>query len=173
MRFLILVFLCLASLSSWSSELSPDEELSLVEIVKGVMTKYESGDFDALAQVTFEPLVAAAGGLSPFKLKLKQAADQYRQNGLVMESMTVGKPTSLTTAGEYELSFVPKITTIRMPGRHGRSTNVMVAVRKVGATEWRLIDGAGLRKNLEILRYFFPSLPANLQLPENKLELLP
>lgn len=35
------------------------------------------------------------------------------------------------------------------------------------------MDGAGMRKNPLILRLFFPELPEDLALPENRLELLP
>ncbi|MET3442953.1 hypothetical protein ABIC94_003742 [Variovorax paradoxus] len=173
MRFLLLVFLFLASFSSWSAELSTDEELTLVELVKSVVNAYGSGDADKIVESTFDPIVTAAGGSESLKLKTRQAIEQQRQAGVVIESTTIGKPTALVAAGEYQLCFVTRETVMQMPGKRGRTTSFMVAVRKPGATEWQLIDGAGLRQRPQILWLLFPELPEYLALPVNKLELLP
>lgn len=142
-------------------------------MVRGVQKAYESGDVDKIAELTFEPLVMAAGGAEAYKAISSRGIEQHRRAGLVVESQTVGTPTALVVAGDYELSFVPTESIMHVAGKRGRSLGFMVAARRSGATNWQLIDGAGLRKNPQMLKVPFPGLPEGLVLPENKLELLP
>jgi hypothetical protein len=167
------ILLLLASFATWSAELSTDEERALVELVKDIGTAYENSDVDKIAESSFDSLVTASGGLDLFKSRIRQALDQQRQAGVVIESTAIGKPTSLIAAGRYELSFVSKETVMRMPGKRGRSLSFLVAAREVGGTKWQFIDGAGLRQRPQILKLLFPELPEDLVLPVNKLELLP
>jgi len=167
------ILLLLASFATWSAELSSDEERTLVEHVKEIGMAYQNGDADKIAESSFDSLVAVSGGLDPFKSRIKMAIEQQRQAGVVIESTTIGKPTSLIAAGRYELSFVSKETVMRMPGKRGRSLGFLVAVREVGGSRWQFIDGAGLRQRPQALKLLFPELPEDLMLPVNKLELLP
>ncbi|NJM92502.1 MAG: hypothetical protein HC861_07660 [Rhodospirillaceae bacterium] len=48
----------------------------------------------------------------------------------------------------------------------------MVAVRKPGTRDWKYFDGAGLRKQPEMLYQLVPELERGISLPPNMVELL-
>jgi len=173
MKAILLVLFALSSLPTWSAELSTDEQTSLVGLVTRAVTAYESGDAETIVELTFEPLVTAAGGPDAFRLITKQAIAQQRTMGLSIEGITVGKPGELITAGQYTLCFIPKVTAIRTAKRSGKSTSFMVAVRNTENPRWKFIEGAGLRKNPQVLKLLFPELPDDVSLPEYKVEFLP
>jgi hypothetical protein len=173
MKTLSLFLSLLLSLPTFGAEFLPGEEDRLVELVKNIGIAYERRDADKIVEMTIEPIVAAAGGSEAMKIKTRQALEQLHSAGIVIESTSIGRPTAPLSVGRYILSFVPKVTEMRMPGKRGRSISFLVAAREVQSAEWRFMDGAGLRKNPLVLRLLFPELPENLALPENRLELLP
>jgi hypothetical protein len=172
MKILLVVLLALLSFSSSAVELS-EEETSLIEQVKSLRTAYEMGDVDKIVESTFQPLIKAAGGSDAFKHAAMQAMQQQALAGIFVQSADYAKPTAPISAGNYTLRFVPTVLVMKMPGKRGKSTGFTIAIREINSTDWRFLDGAGLRKNPSMLRTLFPELPENLSLPENKIELIP
>ncbi len=173
MKPILLLLVALSSFPTWSAELPTAEQSLLVGIVTQVVTAYEIGDAETIAELTFEPLVAAAGGADAFRAIAKQAIEQQRKMGMSIESITVGKPGEPISAGQYTLCFIPKVTVMRTSKRLGKSTSFMVAVRNAENPRWQFIEGAGVRKNPQILKLLFPELPDDVSLPEYKVEFLP
>jgi hypothetical protein len=48
----------------------------------------------------------------------------------------------------------------------------MIAIRPVGGSEWKYLDGAGLRKHPEMLYQLLPKLERDIALPPNTIEVL-
>ena len=170
---ILLLLLSLLPFSAFSAEFLPGEEDRLVELVKNIGAAYERRDADAIVESTIEPVVVASGGSDAIKIKTRLALEQQHAAGIVIENTSIGRPTTPLSAGRYVLTFIPKVTEMRMPGKRGRSIGFFVAARDSQGSDWKFMDGAGLRKNPSILRLLFPELPENLALPENRLELLP
>ena len=65
-----------------------------------------------------------------------------------------------------KICFLPKKTVMEVNGQKIQSNSFMIAAKKEGK-EWNYLDGAGLRKNPDMLWLFFPELPKDIKLPEN------
>jgi hypothetical protein len=67
---------------------------------------------------------------------------------------------------------VPKRNITEVDGRTVRSQGFYVAVRKKSGKEWKLIEGAGFRKNPELLWKLLPDLPRGVEIPVVKHEVV-
>lgn len=150
----------------------PDEEQVLVDKVKVLQSAYDKGDLDSIATMTFEPVVAQVGGVEALKKVSQQVIDQAKRRGVVTENLEVGKPTPPLESGEYLVTFVPKTSTIKMGDKRAKSSTFMIGARRKDQTEWKFMDGAGLRKNPQLLHSFFPDLPKDIALPPNTVTLI-
>ena len=102
----------------------------------------------------------------------KQAVIQLRGSGIKFLQSELGVPSEMHSAGEEEICLVPRISVVEVGGKKAKSTTFMIAIRRLGASEWKYLDGAGLRKNPDLLYQLFPKLQRGIGLPENKVELL-
>ncbi|MBL8259042.1 MAG: hypothetical protein JNM60_04420 [Candidatus Competibacteraceae bacterium] len=149
-----------------------DEEQVLIDKVKVLQNAYEKGDLDSIATMTFEPVIAQVGGVDALKKVSQQVIDQAKRMGVVTENLEVGKPTPPLESGEYLVTFVPKTSTVKMGDKRAKSSSFMIGARRKDQTEWKFMDGAGLRKNPQLLHSFFPDLPKDVALPPNEVRLI-
>ena len=59
---------------------------------------------------------------------------------------------------------------IEVQGKQIKSKAYWIAIRSIGDSEWKFIDGAGVQSDKEHLWVMFPELPRDVQLPEWKQE---
>jgi len=168
---MFIAFVLLSPLSAIAN-LSPDEEARLSEQVRSLNAAYEEGNADKIVEMTFKPVVAMVGGAEAMKGMVQKSMNAQKDAGVIIESYSIGKPTEPIVAGEDVVTFIPKVTVMKMPGKRARSTTFMVGARKVKDKTWYFMDGAGFRKKPTMIYTFFPSLPQNLVLPENSIEFI-
>jgi hypothetical protein len=140
--------------------------------IAAMMTAFEGGDPSMFLELTHPPLQSLAGGPDAFAALVRQSLDALRQGGVKMISAEVGAPTQTYSAGEEELCCVPRVTVMEVHGRRARSTTFMIAIRRVGDSQWKYLDGAGLRRSPDLLCQLVPKLERGIALPANQVEAL-
>lgn len=131
---------------------------------------FERGDAEPLIARTHPSLKALAGGPEAFAELARSSLAQLRDKGLLFVSEEVGTPTDVYPAGEEEVCFVPRVSVMALNGTQMKSTTFMIAIRSKSGTKWTYLDGAGLRKNPEIIYLLLPGLSRDVPLPPNTLE---
>jgi hypothetical protein len=56
--------------------------------------------------------------------------------------------------------------------KKAKGTSFLIAIRRLGGTEWKYLDGSGLRNRPELLYELLPDLERGIALPPSKFELL-
>jgi hypothetical protein len=133
----------------------------------------EKGDATLLLANTHESAYALAGGdRETFEKVSREAMQQLLQAGVKFLSAELGVPTSTYPAGEEEVCFIPRISVAELQGKKVKLTGFMIAIRPVGGTAWKYLDGSPLRKNPELLQLLLPELTTDVELPPNTAELM-
>lgn len=170
-KVLLAIALFTLSVNSATADvLTPAEAELLRSDVAVLTTSFEQGDAEALIKATHPSLHRLAGGQEVFGQITRQAVEQLRQSGLRFVSAEVGEPTRTYQAGDEEVCFVPRISIMEFEGRELRSTTFMIAIRRIGDTGWKYLDGAGLRDHPELLYQLLPELERGISLPLNLME---
>lgn len=151
---------------SEEGKLNEEEKTHLVQEVKEMMKSFNEGDAKLLVEKTHPSIYKLAGGEENFKESLIQAAKQIMDLGIKAISDDISPPDRTYRAGEETVCFLPKKTVMEVNGQKIQSNSFMIAAKKEGK-EWKYLDGAGLRKNPDMLWLFFPELPKDIKLPEN------
>ena len=136
-----------------------------------MMDSFNKGKPEDLIKKTHPAIFKLAGGEKRFKEAIRSAAKKMIETGVKIESSEVEAPKKFHKAGDELVCFVPKTSVMVMGGQRVKSTSFMIAARR-DKQDWKYMDGAGLRRNRELLWTFFPGLDKDLKLPENTIELL-
>jgi hypothetical protein len=158
--------------SATAGTLSAADAERLRADVAAITTSVERGDAEALIARTHPSLHSLVGGPEAFAKVTRQSVEQLRQSGVKFLSSEIGMPTRTHSAGDEEVCFVPRISVMELQGKKVRSTTFMIAIRHVGETDWKYLDGAGLRKHPEMLYQLLPELERPIALPPNAIEAL-
>lgn len=171
-RTLLASLLLYALLSSGVSAapLTAADVQSLRSDIASMTAAFERGDAEPLIARTHPSLKAMAGGPDAFAELTRHALAQLRDIGISFVSQEVGMPTEVYQAGEEEVCFVPRVSVMAVNGTQMKSTTFMIAIRSKGGTTWTYLDGAGLRKNPEMIYQLLPGLARDVPLPPNTLE---
>ena len=140
--------------------------------IAAMMTAFDRGDPSIFLELTHPSLQNLAGGPDAFAALVRQSIETLRQGGVKSISEEIGAPTQTYAAGEEEVCFVPRVTVMDIQGRRVRSTTFMIAVRRVGDSQWKYLDGAGLRRSPDLLYQLLPKLERGIALPANQVETL-
>ena len=140
--------------------------------IAAMMTAFDRGDPSIFLELTHPSLQNLAGGPDAFAALVRQSLETLRQGGVRAISDEIGAPTQTYSAGEEEVCFVPRVTVMDIQGRRVRSTTFMIAVRRVGDSQWKYLDGAGLRRSPDLLYQLLPKLERGIALPANQVEVL-
>lgn len=176
-----------------AQEAAPGPEIatSAVSAVKSLGEQVVGGNlnhgFDRMLPRWRERLARRAGGEDTLKRQFQSAIDQLKKSGITFLSVTPtgapqvygvgagkdtqmveGKPTEVLITKQW-LVLVPVISQMKIVDQQGKphkieSKGFQVAVTDKGKNDWTFVDGASL--TVEDLRSMFPTLPANLTLPE-------
>lgn len=163
---------CVVATSATAGALSAADAERLRAEVASLTTSFERGDTEALIARTHPSLHRLVGGPEVFAKATRQAVEQLRQSGVKILSTEVGSPTQTYAAGDEEVCFVPRTSVMELQGKQAKSTTFMIAIRTVGAADWKYIDGAGLRSHPEMLYQLLPKLDRQAVLPPNTIEAL-
>jgi hypothetical protein len=129
-----------------------------------MMASVQKGDAEPLIQRTHPAAHALYGGKAAFEDAARKALVELSRSGAKVISTEVGTPAPSMLADSEEICFVPTVTIVEIDGKKARSTGFMIAARRPGA-EWKYLDGAAFKDNVQRLYEFFPKLPRALRLP--------
>lgn len=171
---LVLITLLLLAGGVWSraAELTEPEVQHLLESAKAVMTAFQKGDVDAIIRSTHPAILKLAPSREAFE-KITREAMKSLSSQASVEEVTWGKPGTLYQSGDEEVTFLPRTMVMRVGERRGKAVSFMIVARPRGTSTWYFLDSASLRQKPEMLWKLFPGLPADVQLPPNKVEVLP
>ncbi|MDV9043635.1 hypothetical protein [Stenotrophomonas sp. RAC2] len=169
-----LLFLLLATMAptAQAGELSPDDAAALRRDVQAMMDAFARGDTERIIARTHPSLKQAAGGDEAYAEMTRDTVKELRRSGVTIISDEAGVPGRTYAAGDEEVCFVPRQSLLRVREAPMRSTSFMIAVRRIGATQWRYLDGAAMLDNPALLRQLLPALEPGVVLPKGGLEAL-
>jgi hypothetical protein len=167
-----LVCAFMASSSATAATLDASEIAQVKLEITSMYDAFEHGDAKALLAKTHESLYKLTGGKEAFEKATQQAVDQLRGSGIKFLRSELGTPTQTYVADEEEVCFVPRVSVMEIQGKQAKSTGFMIAIRKLGTDEWKYLDGAGLRKNPDLLYLLMPKLERGIELPPVSTEFL-
>lgn len=151
----------------------PPEEVKVIHAaIAGMERSFREADYDGIVKGTYPGLIAKMGGEEKFRKTLEGAVAMMQSGKVKVGDSKLEAPAELYEAGEEWVCFVPKRNTVEVEGQKVLSVGFFVAIRKKTEKEWTLLDGAGLRRSPEMLRALLPDLPGDLELPENRTEML-
>lgn len=151
----------------------PPEEVKVIHAaIAGMERSFREADYDGIVKGTYPGLIAKMGGEEKFRETLEGAVATMQAGKVKIGDSQLEAPAELYEAGEEWVCFVPKRNTVEVEGQKILSVGFFVAIRKKAEKEWKLLDGAGLRRSPEMLRALLPELPGDVELPENRTELL-
>lgn len=173
MRYLTCILLFLKLLGPVAAaQLAPDDAAQLLKRANLVAQAFDSGDLEAIAEMTHPSLFRLMGGKDKMLEITKAALAQLESMDYEILESKLGTPGEVYQAAEENVCFYPRTTVMRIGDKKARSTGFLICVRTVPDGEWLFLDGSGLRRNPELLRMLLPALPDDLELPENKVVLL-
>jgi len=155
-----------------AGELSPAETDALQQDVRSLLSTFARGDTDAMIERSHPSVKRFAGGDEAYAKATRDAMKALDDMGLKVISDDVGEPTRTYAAGDEEVCFVPRTTVFTTDAQTVKSLTFMVAIRQVGGTQWRYIDGAAMQAMPELLRQLLPDLPRDVPLPSVSVEQL-
>ncbi|HDS1532719.1 TPA: hypothetical protein QEK88_002599 [Stenotrophomonas maltophilia] len=175
-RYLLasLMYLLLATPAppALAGELTPAESAGLRQDVQAMLTAFAQGDAELIIARTHPSLKRLAGGDETYAQSTRDTVKALHKAGVVVISDEAGVPGRTYAAGDEEVCFVPRQSLLRVRETAIRSTSFMVAVRHVGTSQWRYLDGAGLIDNPAMLRQLLPALEPGVILPKGGVETL-
>jgi hypothetical protein len=163
---------CLLAGTAAAGTLTEGEADILRSEIATIYSAFERGDAEGIIRKTHPSLKKVFGGEDAFADVTRKAVDQLIESGLRIVSSETGMPTQTYPAGKEEVCFVPRTSVMELQGKKVRTTSFMIAIRKVGETEWLFLDGAGIAKQPELLYRLLPKLEQGVPLPPSSAELI-
>ena len=137
-----------------------------------MMDAFARGDTELIIARTHPSLKQLAGGDEAYARMTRDTVKELRKAGVTIISDEAGVPGRTYAAGDEEVCFVPRQSLLRVREAPMRSTSFMVAVRRVGTTQWRYLEGAALPDNPGLWQQRLPDLEPGVVLPESETEAL-
>ena len=169
---MLALFCTFAAALTHAGELSPAETNALQQDVRSLLSTFARGDTDAMIERTHPSVKRFAGGDAAYVKATRETMKALDDMGLKVISDDVGEPTRTYAAGDEEVCFVPRTTVLTVDAQTVRSLTFMIAIRQVGGTQWRYIDGAAMQAMPELLRQLLPDLQTDVPLPPVSVERL-
>lgn len=172
-KFVAVLFFALISCGyAIAGTLNEREGVELKAEITEMYGAFARGDAKLLLAKTHESVYKLAGGKDAFEKMTQQAVEQLLNSGVKFISTELGAPTQTYLAGDEEVCFVPRISIMETQGKRTKSTGFMIAIRKRGESEWKYLDGSGLRRGSNLLYMLLPELERGIVLPPNTVEAL-
>lgn len=132
----------------------------------------QEGDAEALIERTHPSIYRLAGSRELFEDAVRVTTGQIRTSNIRTLKLEIGTPSPLYSAGDEEVTFVPRTAIMEIDGRKLRSSTFMIAVRPQAGGDWQFLDGAGLRRRSQYVYRLLPKLPPDIPIPANRVEVL-
>ncbi|MFZ0800154.1 MAG: FKBP-type peptidyl-prolyl cis-trans isomerase [Terriglobales bacterium] len=152
-----------------SHVLSAEEKAALLKQAELVQSAVNQQDFDTMMK--FEhPAAFSLVGKDAFERAGRAAMAQAKEMNFKYLRTEFGEPSATYQAGKEEICFVPRTQLIEVQGKKFNSQAYWIAIRTVGESEWKFVDGAGIENDRESFWTMFPELPRDIRFPEWKQE---
>ena len=148
----------------------PDEVKAINAAIEEMRRCFREADYNGMAKGIHPSLIEHLGGEEKFREIMENTVMMIESAEIKINDEQCDAPTQLHEAGDEWVCFVPKRNITEVDGRTVRSQGFYVAVRKKSGKEWKLIEGAGFRKNPELLWKLLPNLPRGVEIPVVKHE---
>ncbi len=160
-----LLFALLLSANAVAGTLSGAEATALSAKIDDMMATFQKGDPEAMIAETHPSVYKIAGSKELFEKGARKAIGDLAKHGVKFISSQNGAPSKTYIAGDEEVCFVPRSSVLEVGGQKMRSAGFMVAIRPVGGTQWKFLDGAGIADNPGLLYTLLPKLERGIVLP--------
>lgn len=171
-HFLTVLFALLLSVNAAAGALKEAEVKALVAKIDEMMVMFEKGDPEGLIAQTHPSVYKITGTKAQFESAARKGIADLAKYNVKFVSSKYGAPSRTYKAGNEEVCFVPRVSIMQINGQKAKSTGFMVAIRAVGGTEWKFLDGSGLANNPGMLYTLLPKLERNITLPPHSVETL-
>jgi hypothetical protein len=159
-------------LFTMAASLSPEELTALIATTERIKVAFDERDIATIEAMTHPSIYKFTNGRDGFEAITRQAFVQIDSAGVRFLESKLGTPSEIYSCGEEEVCFIPRTSKFEVNGKKARTISFMIAIRSVKGGEWLFLDGAGLRKNPGLLKMLLPDLPAEIPLPDNRVELI-
>lgn len=131
-------------------------------------------DHARMADLTHPVLINHFGSRQAYIKKLEEIANELRQQGLRFQAFEFGTPSALQESGGVIYAIYPCSLQLTGPnGEPARQPSYMICTSSDGGTNWKFLDGSGVKGDRDKLRQWLPDFPDDLSLPETQsLEIL-
>jgi hypothetical protein len=168
----IIAFACCMKGVAVAGTLTEAEAESLRADVAALTAAAENGEAEVLIARIHPSAYTLAGGPDAFASITRQSLKQLLQSGVKFVSSEVGDPTETYPAGEEEICFVPRTAIMELEGKRMRAVTFMIAIRQIGGTDWKYLDGGGVSNYPHVFYQLFPKLQPGITFPPYSVEAL-
>ncbi len=155
-----------------AESLSAAEQKVLLEQAEKLGEAFEKGDADYIIAKTHPSLSGIMGGKEKFENLTRTTMTQLESLNVEFIESSLGTPTQTYPSDDEVVCFVPKNSLIKVGEKKVKSKGFLIAARPASGGDWLFLDGAGLRKNPQMLWKLFPKLAKDIELPENTQEIV-
>jgi hypothetical protein len=155
-----------------AESLSLSDRRTLLAEAEKLGDAFEKGDADYIIAKTHPSLSTIMGGKENFEDLTRKTMTQLAELDVEFIESSLGTPSQIYPSDKEIVCFVPKNSLIKVGEKRIRSKGFLIAARAASGGEWLFLDGAGLRKNPQMLWKLFPALATDIELPENTQEVL-
>ena len=129
-----------------------------------------SGDYKTLLEYTYPPLVSLldslAGGAGKGGQLIEQQMKALREEGVSIDSGSIGEPTPTVKAGNELHVVVPIAMYMSAQKIHFKQESYMIGVSRNEGKSWTFVNGSP--NDDEMIAHLFPNWNSALKLPERK-----
>lgn len=137
------------------------EKIISKEITK-MGTAFNDGNYQYIADKSDSSIIELTGGKANYDAILLQAVTAFKNENIKVDKVDTQPPKESHIIQNKEFCVIPKHTSISINGKTvAGDMSFMLAVRPLDSNEWKYIDGAGLKKNPDMLQILFPEIPPN------------
>lgn len=164
-NWVIVSSLLLCSVSLHAQEMS-DVEGAMHSQAVVMADAYEQGNYDLLLNYTYPAIIAAAGGRDVLRSMIAQLMQDMAAQGYILDSVRIGMPGKIYTAGEEWHALIPQFIYMTTPEGKLSSETSLLAITQDKGTRWYFLDTKQLTPALK--KALFPQFNEDLIIPEPK-----
>jgi hypothetical protein len=123
-------------------------------------------DYVTVLRFTYPKIVEMVGGSERMINLIKQGKDQMAQQGVGFDTVEIGEPSKIVTAGEEIHCLISQTIFLKVPKGRMKTESYLLAVSKDQGNHWFFIDAVNL--TLDNVKSIVPNYNSDLKIPEKK-----
>lgn len=164
---LVAILCCMAC--AYASELTFAESSLLMKRASLASEAALHQDVDAVLELTHPVIYMLGMSRADLSRIMREGLAQMASMGVVAEKAVLGNPSPVYDAADQKVCFIPRVMSMRVGTKTGRSVGYLVAVKDSGdSSKWLFLDSAAFMSQPELLFKLIPGLPKNLVFPANE-----